>query len=48
MKIKDRHFDEMKKITANVLKELGIVESLIEQQMRVFDTRRADIVEKGK
>lgn len=48
LKIENKHFDEMKKIIAKVLKDMGIVETLIQQQMRVFDTRRMDVIVENK
>ena len=44
LKIVNRDFEEMKKILEQVLHELGIVDSLIGQLMRVFEMRRSDVV----
>ena len=48
LKISNKDFEDMKKILEKVLMELGIVESLIGQLMRVFEMRRTDVVDGEK
>ena len=48
LKISNKDFEDMKKILEKVLTELGIVESLIGQLMRVFEMRRTDVVDGEK
>lgn len=45
LKIKNRDFEEMKKIVEKVFHDIGIVDSVIGQLMRVFEMRRKDIVD---
>jgi len=45
LKITNRNFEEMKMILEKVLHDMGIVDSLIGQLMRVFEMRRPDVVD---
>ena len=47
LKISNRNFEEMTKILEKVLHDMGIVDSLIGQLMRVFEMRRNDVVDSG-
>lgn len=45
--IGNKDFEEMKKIVETVLKEMGIVDSLIVQLIKVMETKRNDVVDSG-
>lgn len=45
--IGNKDFEEMKKIVETVLREMGIVDSLIVQLIKVMETRRNDVVDSG-
>lgn len=44
LKVEEREFEEMKRLVRETLGEMGVVASLIEQQMNVFESRREDVV----